>query len=35
MQIATKKEIYLPIAKEVSLLLGGKKPEDSLKDLLS
>ena len=35
MQIATKKDIYLPIAKEVSLLLGGKKPEDSLRDLLS
>lgn len=35
MKIAKQKDIYLPIAKEVSLLLGGKEPLESLNDLLS
>ncbi len=35
LQIAIKKDIYLPIAKEVGLLLEGKDPKSSLNDLLS
>jgi glycerol-3-phosphate dehydrogenase (NAD(P)+) len=34
-KIAKEKDIYLPIAKEVFLLLEGKDPKDSLKDLLN
>jgi glycerol-3-phosphate dehydrogenase (NAD(P)+) len=32
--IAKEKDIYLPIAKEVYLMLGGKSPKQSLRDLL-
>ena len=32
--IAQKRDIYLPIAKEVYLMLEGKSPKESLKDLL-
>jgi glycerol-3-phosphate dehydrogenase (NAD(P)+) len=34
-KIATEREIYLPIAKEVFLILEGKEPLESLKDLLT
>ena len=34
-EIANKKELYLPIAKEVYEILEGKDPKESLKDLLS
>lgn len=34
-KLATKHEIYTPIASEVIKLLDGKKPKESLKDLLS
>ena len=34
MQIAKKEDIYLPIANEVNLLLDGKEPNESLRDLL-
>tara|TARA_B100001063_G_C16687788_1_gene515336 strand:- start:236 stop:1129 length:894 start_codon:yes stop_codon:yes gene_type:complete len=33
--LSSKHEIYTPIAKEVKLVLDGKNPLDSLKDLLS
>ncbi len=33
-EISTKNGIYLPIAKEVFLILEGKNPQESLKDLL-
>jgi len=33
--IATQREIYLPIAREVYLILEGKEPLQSLKDLLT
>lgn len=33
--LSTKYNIYTPIAKEVKLILDGKNPKDSLKDLLS
>ncbi len=33
--ISQKKKIYLPIAKEVYLMLEGKDPKESLKDLLA
>lgn len=33
--IATKNELYLPIAREVYAMLEGKSPQESLKDLLS
>ena len=33
-QIAKEKNIYLPIANEVNLMIKGKSPLDSLKDLL-
>lgn len=34
-EISNKKELYLPIAKEVYLMLEGKSPKESMKDLLS
>lgn len=34
-KISEKHNIYTPIAKEVKLILDGKKPRDSLKDLLN
>lgn len=34
-EISTKKDLYLPIAKEVYEMLEGKNPQESLKDLLS
>lgn len=34
-KIAKEKDLYLPIAKEVYLMLEGKNPQESLKDLLS
>ncbi|WP_198304357.1 NAD(P)H-dependent glycerol-3-phosphate dehydrogenase [Arcobacter vandammei] len=34
-KLSKKYEIYTPIAKEVNLILNGKNPKDSLKDLLS
>ncbi|WP_428738401.1 NAD(P)H-dependent glycerol-3-phosphate dehydrogenase [Sulfurimonas sp.] len=34
-EIATKNDLYLPIAKEVYEMLEGKSPQASLKDLLS
>ena len=33
-KISQEKDIYLPIAKEVYLILNGKNPKESLKDLL-
>lgn len=33
-KLANKHNIYTPIAKEIKLILDGKKPQDSLKDLL-
>lgn len=33
-KLAIKHDIYLPIAKEVKLILEGKNPKESLKDLL-
>lgn len=33
--LASKRDIYTPIAREVKKMLDGKKPKDSLKDLLS
>ena len=34
-KLSQKHQIYTPIAKEVKLILDGKNPLDSLKDLLS
>lgn len=34
MHLSNKYDIYTPIAKEVKLVLDGKNPQDSLKDLL-
>ena len=34
-EISLQKSLYLPIAKEVYLMLEGKNPNDSLRDLLS
>ena len=34
-EISTKKDLYLPIAREVYEMLEGKNPKESLKDLLS
>lgn len=34
-KIATQKELYLPIAKELYEILEGKSPKESLRDLLS
>lgn len=34
-EISIKKDLYLPIAKEVYEMLEGKNPQESLKDLLS
>ncbi len=34
-EISHKKDLYLPIAKEVYAMLEGKSPKESLKDLLS
>ncbi len=34
-KLSKKYEIYTPIAKEVNLILNGKNPKDSLKDLIS
>lgn len=34
-ELAQKKDLYLPIAREVYLMLEGKNPNESLKDLLS
>ena len=33
--LATKHSIYTPIAKEVSNILNGKSPKQSIKELLS
>jgi glycerol-3-phosphate dehydrogenase (NAD(P)+) len=33
-KISVEKNIYTPIAREVKLILDGKNPKDSLKDLL-
>jgi glycerol-3-phosphate dehydrogenase (NAD(P)+) len=33
-KLSTKYQIYTPIAKEVKLILEGKKPQESLRDLL-
>jgi glycerol-3-phosphate dehydrogenase (NAD(P)+) len=35
MDIAERESLYLPIAKEVFLMVNGKSPKESLKDLLS
>jgi len=35
MNIAEKENLYLPIAKEVYLMVNGKSPQESLKDLIS
>ena len=34
-KISNEKDIYTPIANEVKLVLEGKNPKESLKDLLS
>ena len=34
-ELSKEKELYLPIAKEVYLMLEGKNPQESLRDLLS
>ncbi len=34
-RLVEKHDIYVPIAEEVHLMIGGKKPEDSLRDLLT
>jgi glycerol-3-phosphate dehydrogenase (NAD(P)+) len=34
-EIAEKESLYLPIAKEVYLMVNGKSPKESLKDLIS
>ena len=34
-EISSQKDLYLPIAKEVYLMLEGKNPQESLRDLLS